>query len=340
MNIYKLIHYFTAIRSKRVKLLGILGFHVLRRRYIGLFLDPVLACNLRCRMCYLSVPDKAKETLGGRMTDEELTYIARELMPHAIKLQIGCATEPTLYKNLPYIVGLARKAGIPYISITTNGQLLTEDSLRQLAEAGLNEVTLSVHGLDRESYETLMTGASFDKFLALIRTLKRVKANYPGLKIRINYVMNSINTLALAELWTVLDGLQIDVLQLRPVQRLGESAWSDFDLTVIKEHYADIIAPIIERCRREGITCICPDADNLEEVAGDDDPYITLIEQLTYYYLRPGGTNKAGFEWLSDTFSGYHRRSRTLTSMLRALIKPAGSHDSRHSTKKLNYKVK
>lgn len=54
MNVYKALKIFGKIKSKRIKLLGLIAMHIAKRRYIGVFLDPVMACNLRCRMCYMS----------------------------------------------------------------------------------------------------------------------------------------------------------------------------------------------------------------------------------------------------------------------------------------------
>lgn len=41
-----------------VKLTGLAAMFRLRRRTAGVFLAPVMACNLRCRMCYFSDPKK------------------------------------------------------------------------------------------------------------------------------------------------------------------------------------------------------------------------------------------------------------------------------------------
>ena len=44
--------------------MGLWLFHVLGKRYIGVFLDPVLACNFRCKMCYFSDEEKRKSLRG------------------------------------------------------------------------------------------------------------------------------------------------------------------------------------------------------------------------------------------------------------------------------------
>ncbi len=341
MNVYKLLKIFTRIRSKRVKLLGLWSMHTMRRRYIGVFLDPVMACNLQCRMCYMSDPARKQPGFSAapKMDAAELDYVARTFFRHAVKLQIGCATEPTLWRRLPEIVAKGKEMGVPHISITTNGQLLTTDFLTELLEAGLDEVTLSVHGLDKPTYEDMMRGARFERFRALLADLREAKRSYQHLQVRINYVMNADNTLALEHLYDVLDGLHVDVLQLRPVQKLGETSYHNFSLDLIEENYDRLILPIRERCQREGTLLICPTKENLHEVATADDPFVDYVERLTYYYVSPGGCNKEGFRWLSDDFAGYHRRQHTGRSLLRSVLRLPASASGRHSSKKLNYKV-
>ena len=75
MNVYRLLRTFGRIKSPRLKLLALWALHVMGRRYVGVFLDPVLACNLRCRMCYFSDDERRKE-LHGRFSKEQLQQVA------------------------------------------------------------------------------------------------------------------------------------------------------------------------------------------------------------------------------------------------------------------------
>lgn len=349
MDIYKILKYFGRVKSKRLKILGIAAIHAMGRRYVGIFLDPVLACNLRCRMCYMS--DNAKRVHSARqpMTSDELDTLARSMFGHALKLQIGCATEPTLYSNLVGIITKAKEYGVPYISITTNGQLIDRDKLFSMIDAGLNEITLSVHGLKKESYEYLMANADFDKFIRLIGLLKEAKQTYPNFKVRINYVINSMNLEDLRSLFDVLDGLSFDILQLRPFQDMGDTAYSDHDMQPLLNGYNEIIEPIIQRCKAEKRTIIAPSPDNIIGNDSMTDAAAEYIESLTYYYVSPGkekdsviATNHHDYNLSAETFSDYHRRNKSFRKMLLKTLFPPRS-DSRKkvsSTKKLNYKIK
>lgn len=95
MNVYGILKRVTALRSPRMRLAMFLAAHLAGRRNIGVYIDPVLACNIRCRMCAFSDPDR-REALSGRMSDDEIRRVAAGLMPRALKVQVGCGAEPTL----------------------------------------------------------------------------------------------------------------------------------------------------------------------------------------------------------------------------------------------------
>lgn len=344
MNIYSLLKLFTRIKSPGIKLAAILAAHKSHRRYIGVFLDPVMGCNLRCRMCYMSDPAQkvspSKETTLNR---ETLDYVAETFFPMALKLQIGCATEPTLYPHLPEIISKAKEKGVPYISITTNGQLLTDKGLHTMIAAGLDEVTLSVHGFEKEVYEHLMPGGKFDRFKNVISILKEAKKNFPNFKVRINYIMNNDNIRSLGNIFEVLDGLRPDVVQLRPIQKLGESTYTDFSLDEIKKSYSDIIEPLRSRFIKEGTVILCPTLENLRNLEEDSegtDEFALLLEKLTYYYITQTGVNKEDFQWRKDSFFSYHKRRRTAQNIFKSIWKRPRVGVEKQSTKKLNYKIK
>lgn len=325
-----------------VKLVGLAAMFRLHRRTAGVFLDPILACNLRCRMCYFSDPEK-RASMKGIMTDEELQICAKALFPYAIKLQIGCGAEPTLYPDLEGIIKLGRSYYVPYISLTTNGQLIGNGkvSLETLVRAGLNELTLSLHGTTKEIYENLMLGANFDTFKKLTAEIARVKKLYPAFKLRVNYTVNSLNVHDLEgskfwDLWQY--GGEPDIVQLRPVQKIGNSDWQDFDPMPLVELYDTTIGAIVEECRRRGITCLAPKREQIMAVAGEQDGTGAMIEDLTYVYVAPGDCYKEDFNPAKEHFADYHRRHHTVRRLLTATFRPSSAR-AKNVSKKLNYTI-
>lgn len=325
-----------------VKLVGLATMFRLRRRTAGVFLDPILSCNLRCRMCYFSDPEK-RASMKGIMADEELQICAKALFPYAIKLQIGCGAEPTLYPDLEGIIKLGRSYNVPYISLTSNSQLIGNGkvSLETLVRAGLNELTLSLHGTTKEIYENLMLGASFDTFKKLTAEIARVKKLYPDFKLRVNYTVNSLNVHDLEgskfwDLWH--DGGEPDIVQLRPVQKIGNSDWQDFNPKPLVELYDSTIGAIVEGCRRRGITCLAPKREQIITVAGEQDGTAAMIEDLTYVYVSPGECYKEDFNPAKEHFADYHRRHHTVRRLLTATFRPSSAR-AKNVSKKLNYTI-
>ena len=180
------------IPSNRLKFAAILAADLLRLRHLILYFDPVRACNLRCAMCHFSDDEWRQENPIARFSDSEIERLADMFFPHAVQLHIGGAMEPTMYKDYSSMVTLGKRYKIPFISITTNGQLLSRDSIRLMIVAGLDEITLSTHGVKRDTYEKFMKGASFDKFKRALATIAELRSEFGKGKpaIRINYTVN------------------------------------------------------------------------------------------------------------------------------------------------------
>lgn len=341
MNFYRLFGLFGKLQSPRVKLLGLYVLHITGKRYLGVFLDPVLACNFRCKMCYFSDEEKRK-SMHGSLSPDEISQAAKALFHRTLKLQIGCGAEPTLYKELEQIVRIGKKYGIPYISLTTNGNLLTESKLTALVRAGLNEITISLHGIKKETYEFLMTNGKFDRFLRLLNDLKEVKKEFPAFKVRINYTMNADNIEELGEFWSVFNDIPIDVLQLRPIQEIGKSEYDNFDLNKISDSFENILIPLVESCKSKKIICLTPDKSNLVALKENTPDKNKIIEDLTYCYYSPNGCLNDGFDYKTENFETYSKRTKRGTFILKNLFKySAGTtgHE-KEVTRRMNYSVK
>lgn len=335
-NIYDILKIVMRIRSQRLKLFGLWLLHCCGRRYLGIFLDPALACNLRCRMCYFSDEEKRK-SYHGNLKYEEIELIANKLFHRALKLQIGCGAEPTLHKDLVKIIALGKRHQVPYISLTTNGQLLTKELLFAAVANGLNELTLSTHGLTRTTYESFMTNASYDRFRSLLADIANVKKSYPKFRLRINYTINADNFRELNQLWEVL-GETVDILQIRPIQRIGNSTYQNFELSSIYGAYEEVIAPLIKACEQKGIVCLIPDKENLQILATTQEND-NSIEQFSYCYISARGCWQDDFDYHTESFESYaashHWAKRILEKMVHRPHKTEIC-----TTRKMNYTIK
>ena len=344
MNRYSIIKVYRKIKSPRIKLFGILCLHLFRRRYLCVVFDPILACNLRCRLCYFSNPEK-RATMGSVFSEDDINAFANSLFHRCLKLQIGCGAEPTTYKNLASIVALAHSKGVPNISLITNGQLLNKEQLMLMADHGLNELTLSCHGFSKEVYEHMMHGARFECFTQLLAYIKDVKEKHPSLNVRINYTMCADNIADLQLLPKVFANTKPDIIQLRPAQDIGSTVYDKYNEDSIAIDYEKNIVPIVSFCKDNGITILYPEPRNLSITAEENNNKQHLnsaVDMLPYFNIAPYHNWKEKFNPHTESFEQYSRRTGRVSNILRLLFSfsPASNKEQEDATKALNYTIK
>ncbi len=314
MNYYQLLKINKFIDSPHIKMLGIAVLYLLRKRYFAIFMDPVNGCNLRCQICYFSDPNY-QPNKKPPISIDDLKLIAISFFPYALRLQIGCGTEPTLYKHNSEIIKLAKKSGINQVSFTTNANLLTRENIRDLLMSGLDEIIISMHGVYCETYETLMRGASYEKFHQVLVFINEERKVYPNFKLRINYTINQDNLFELSHFFEIMGRYNIDVLQLRPLRKLGETAYDKFDLLALEKEYSRIILELKNECKNRRITCLTtPDLKSKETNKGAD------ITQFTYCYISPKEYGNSDFNIQKESWREFCKRTKFLKRILKCAL--------------------
>lgn len=331
MNIYKLLQLNRKIKNHRIKFLGLYLLHKMNRRYLAVNLDPVLACNLRCKMCYFTDKEYVKK-LKGQFKDDEIERVAKTIFKRALKLQVGCGTEPTLYKKLPELIALGKKYNVPYISLTTNANLLTEEKIEALLKAGLNEFTISLHGVTKESYEDFMGKADYEKFHAAFNAFKKLKETY-DFKVRINYTFNKDNFHELEGFFEHFDGGSFDILQVRPIQKIGNTEYNDFDISSLKDDYSRVIKVITENCKSNNITLLAP--ISISKLANNNEA--SFIFDYTFCYVSPTSFWKEGFNWKEESFNAFSKKIGWSKLLFSNIFK--SKKELTTTSNKLNYEV-
>jgi molybdenum cofactor biosynthesis enzyme MoaA len=100
-----------------------------------------------------------------------------EAIDHLKKaIDIGCefvdfnGGEPTIRKDIEFLIKSAKDLGFKAIAVTTNGRLLSYENIaRKLIDAGLNSVVFSIHGHTPElhDYLTQVKGSYFQTIAGL-----------------------------------------------------------------------------------------------------------------------------------------------------------------------------
>lgn len=101
-------------------------------------------CNLRCKHCY--------ENAGGKKRPELSTAEAEQVLDTLSKIaSVGLPAlsfsggEPIARKDFFELAAYAKKR-IPYVSIASNGTLITKDNAKRIRDAGVDYVEISVDG--------------------------------------------------------------------------------------------------------------------------------------------------------------------------------------------------
>ena len=332
MDIYKLFKVNRLIKSHRLKFLGLYLLHITKQRYLAVHFDPVNACNLRCKMCYFTDKDYVKK-LKGIFPSDDISYLGKAFFNRAIKLQIGCGTEPTLYKNLDKIIKTGSKHNIPHISITTNANLLEKEKVEQWVKSGLSEMTISLHGVTKETYETMMNRGNFDSFLNSLRLLTEIKKKYP-LTIRVNYTFNEDNFDELKLFYEIFGEFDIDILQIRPIVKLGNTEYNNFSLEKIIPVYDDVHQFLIEESRKHNVKLIAHNFNQINNRLSMD----SVINKYVYSYISPDSLYHKDFLWKEDTYDTYSKRVLLKKQML---IDAFSSKRKlrKYQSDKLNYEI-
>jgi len=308
------------IRSPRVKFAGALALEYLGLRHLVIRFDPVWACNIRCGMCYFSDDGWLAANPVSRFSDADIDRLAEMFLPQALQFHIGCGAEPTLYKNFPKLVAIGKKYRVPFIAFTTNGQLLTAEKSRALVAEGLDEITISTHGVTRESYERLMKKASFDRYhenLANLVAAKRA-ANSDKPRIRINYTVNPDNLSELRGFFSVFGDYGISTLQVRPVIDLGNTDYKNKDLRPFLEAYDAIMIELADECHKRNVVLL---ANRNNPTYSNANSASFVYEKAIVRFIKPSYVWREDFDWRNHTYREHKRQIGYRSELLRYTMK-------------------
>jgi organic radical activating enzyme len=150
-------------------------------------------CNFSCQMC-----PQSKE-MGGRERDflKTLPYdifekVVLDAMQYGLEaVSLHGSGEPTSHRKLVEMVAFLKKHKL-HASFFTNGLRLDGDLFERLVVAGIDLVTVSIVGADRETYKKWMNKDAFDHVIANLHECKDVMERYPdGGKFHTRHLITS-----------------------------------------------------------------------------------------------------------------------------------------------------
>lgn len=128
---------------------------------IRMWIESTARCNLRCEMC----PNKDMPGADkGHMSLDLFKRILDQAAPHVHDIYLHHRGEPLLNPALYDMIRYANAKGVP-TRFHSNGCLLDAEKAEKLLDAGPSLVSFSIDGFEKETYEKVRVGGTFEKTL-------------------------------------------------------------------------------------------------------------------------------------------------------------------------------
>lgn len=159
-------------------------------------------CNMNCRMCFLRMSKKQQESIGPLHDAQAWLALAEEMQKMGNLFILLTGGEPLLHPGFAEIYQGLKKLGI-YITINTNGTLLTPQLADMMAADLPRRVNITLYGASRETYGRICGYENgFDQTIDAIRML--TQRNVP---VKINGSLTPENRDEMQRLMDIADEL-------------------------------------------------------------------------------------------------------------------------------------
>ncbi|OFV93411.1 MAG: radical SAM/SPASM domain-containing protein [Acidobacteria bacterium RIFCSPLOWO2_02_FULL_61_28] len=155
------------------------------------FWELTRGCNLRCIHCRASATELSSP---DDLNYEESVRIVDQLAAYAPMILVLSGGEPLFRRDVFQLARRATSLGIR-VALGTNGTMITADIARQISEAGIRRVAISLDGPDAATHDAFrgIPGA-FEKAVEGFEHLKRL-----GMSVQINTSVAKHNAAKLPE---------------------------------------------------------------------------------------------------------------------------------------------
>ncbi len=138
-------------------------------------------CNLNCPMCYTTTEAFLSKVDRKYMEIDLFKKIIDEIAGKVFAVRLSLRGEATLNRHFLEAVQYAKQNGIKEVSLLTHGKKFTGNFLRQVVEAGIDWITISVDGIG-ETYNSIRKPLKWEETLGRLKEIKTLKTEMGVLK--------------------------------------------------------------------------------------------------------------------------------------------------------------
>jgi MoaA/NifB/PqqE/SkfB family radical SAM enzyme len=224
---------------------------LIEARLLPIYLDlnTLNRCNVSCVMC----PPAIRHDQQGIKRDPyyRLTLDEYRLLTDGLNVKtahfVGAYAEPLLNKDIFTLVQHAHDAGA-FTAITTNAMPLSIAFAERLVDAGLDMMSISLHGATKATAEAVMLKSNFERVIENIRVLQEVKRHRGTTRpeIYFNFVSQLANVREIPDF--------VDLAASLSVRHVNIIHLIDGDEAVRKEdnlvRYPELLVPNLREAQR------------------------------------------------------------------------------------------
>ena len=257
------------------------------RPIISLRITLTNRCNVNCLYCHHDGMVKSKD----EMTADELYTICKVAKNIGVKKIRLSGGEPLLKKDIVETVEKIASLGFKDISMTTNGTLL-EKYAKDLKDAGLDRVNVSLDTLNRETFEFITKKDYLED--AKRGILKAVEVGLYPVKINM-VIMKDINQNEIDEMFEFCkeNDIVLQLIELIESENCDDDKFSadyHYKLDDIENELADIADDVHERKFMQGRKKYYIDGGEIEVVRPVDNS--TFCANCSRLRITPDGKIK------------------------------------------------
>lgn len=284
-------------------------------------------CNLeRCAYCFGPLPE-------DKVSPERDIQLARVLVENGVREVVLGGGEPTLARNLEEVMGILKEGDV-YVSLHTNGLLLTDERLERW-EGLVDDIALPIDAVDRNTQRQLRG----ERFMRVFDNLMEWadKINTRGIEVGWHTVFTAANGNEAPAIYPMINGQQFKYWRVYEYNGdLARQAWLTMEGVSDEEKIEGFLKAreleIIGALEKGGTDCLLADFLRMEErmaqfgdnriqfVARKDvgkEPYAFLNNsgQVNFYAWYSGARRKMLGDIIRNGFSETGERWERIREM-------------------------
>jgi len=205
------------------------------------FWETTKACPLACRHCRA---DAILKPLPGELSTVEgkrlIEQVAEFGDPKPLLILTG--GDPLMRSDLFELIDHAKSLGVPVSVSPAVSSNLTGDVLRDLRDAGVKSISISLDGAGPHSHDALRgVPGSFEQTVSAIREAVKM-----GLTVQVNTVVWRGNVTELARVAALIRGLGVEIWEVFFLIVTGRAAQT---LDISPQEYEDVVQFLVDASR-------------------------------------------------------------------------------------------